>query len=84
MSDDFKNKHELQDEILDLRSELMAQNIIIHTLLNFLKSVHGKELKEAISDTVDSKDTGSLSDSLDEDGKERLVAIKNKLREYSL
>ncbi|EPN3521471.1 hypothetical protein ACTW1T_000307 [Cronobacter sakazakii] len=69
-------------DLVDLRCEIMAQQTVIRILLNELEPSHGERLRNALSKAINTPDSGSLVEFTDDEGKQRLELVRNKLKHY--
>ena len=73
---------ELQEELRDMRLELSAQEVLIRSILNIIDEAYSSNVRESIFNTIDSCTLTSLSESIDDEGKSRIVELDRKIKRY--
>ncbi|ADU69443.1 hypothetical protein [Pantoea sp. At-9b] len=82
MTNELAQFEDIKAELKDLRLEVAAQQTVIHVLLSFLEGIHGQEKRRLISEAIKNENTGPLIELLDEEAKQRLLAIQKKLQHF--
>ncbi len=82
MDNEFNSIKEINEELSDLRSEVVAQGLIINILLSFIEKTYGIEMRKAMTDGIG--DAFPILDENDEGSTARIEMLRKKLRQYCL